>query len=509
MMNKPPLLEMKGITKRFPGVLALDNVDFSVQPAEVHALVGENGAGKSTLMKILGGAYMADGGETHFGGQLLELRSPRSAIKAGINVVYQELMLAPHLSAAENILMGQQPRLNRLMLDWPTTYARAEEVIDLLGVQLDVKRPVRTLSVAQQQVVEIARALQRQSRLLVLDEPSAVLGKQNMDMLYDVIRRLKEQGISIVYISHRLDEIFQIADRVTVLKDGAVVGTRPVSEVDEARLVRMMIGRQLSSVYPVSVRQPGDIALRVEGLTKVGKFEDVSFDVRKGEILGIAGLVGSGRTDVMQAIFGADPLDRGKIYLGNEQVHHASPRHALRDGIGFLPEDRKAQGLLLNRPVRENVSISSLNQLRRLVFLNVRQEEKSVRNHISSLEIRTTGAGQLVGNLSGGNQQKVVMARWLATRSQLLIFDEPTRGVDVGAKMEIYKLMDELVVAGVAIIMISSEMPEILGMSDRILVMRHGRVTGHFTREQATEEVVMEAALVERTNNGHRKAINA
>jgi ribose transport system ATP-binding protein len=501
-MGDAPLLEMKGNTKRFPGVLALDRVDFSVQAGEVHALIGENGAGKSTLMKILGGAYTADSGQIVFGGQPLEIHSPSDAIRSGINVVYQELMLAPHLSAAENILLGQQPRRSGIIIDWPAMQARAREVIDLLGVELDIRRPVRTLSVAQQQVVEIARALQRKSRLLVLDEPSAVLGKQNMDMLYGVIRRLKAQGIAVVYISHRLEEIFQIADRVTVLKDGALVGSRPVRAVTTDDLVHMMIGRQLSSVYPVSQREVGEPVLRVEGLSKADAFQDVTFEVCSGEIVGIAGLVGSGRTELARVIFGADPADSGHIHLRGRLVAFRSPREALRAGIGLLPEDRKAHGLFLNRPVRENITISSLDRYQELTLLNLRREEKSARDLIKSLGIRTTGLAQLARNLSGGNQQKVVLAKWMGTHSHLLIFDEPTRGVDVGAKMEIYRLMDQLAVEGAAIIMISSELPELLGMSDRILVMRHGQITGRFLRQEATEEAVMQAALVGGNHSG-------
>ncbi|MFN8459128.1 MAG: sugar ABC transporter ATP-binding protein [Anaerolineae bacterium] len=508
-MSETSLLEMRGITKRFPGVLALDQVNFSVHKAEVHALVGENGAGKSTLIKILSGAYSADSGEIFFDGHPLELHNPRDAINTGINVVYQELMLAPHLSVAENILLGQQPRRNRFFIDWATTQARAQEVIQLLGIELNVRRSVRSLSVAQQQVVEIARALQRKSRLLVLDEPSAVLGKDNMEMLYGVIRRLKAQGIAVVYISHRLEEIFEIADRVTVLKDGALVETRPVSELDQDTLVRLMIGRQLSSVYPVSSRKAGKSVLRVENLSKAGVFEQINFEVHQGEILGIAGLVGSGRTDLGRVIFGADQPDSGRIYWSDKPIQFKSPQDALQHGVGLLPEDRKAQALFLNRPVVENLTIASIEQYRRFMFLNVRREDQSVRDLIKSVGIRTTGIRQLVRNLSGGNQQKVILGRWLGTGCRLLIFDEPTRGVDVGAKMEIYRLMDQLAVDGAAIIMISSEIPEILGMSNRILVMRQGRITGHFTQPEATEEAVMQAALVGGNHNGATAVVKA
>lgn len=487
---------MRGITKRFPGVLALDGVDFDVAAGEVHALVGENGAGKSTLMKILGGAYGADAGEIIFDGAPVRFNNPSDAIRAGINVVYQELMLAPHLSAAENIVLGQKSVRSGPFISWRAVHRRAKEVVDLLGVDLNVDRPVRQLSVAQQQLVEIARALQRKSRLLVLDEPSAVLGRNNMETLFGAIERLKAQGLAIVYISHRLEEVFRIADRVTVLKDGALVGTRPTRELSQDKLVSMMIGRQLSSVFPQRTHALGAPVLRVEHLSRRGAFEDVSFTVHAGEIVGMAGLVGSGRTDVARVIFGADRRDEGEVYLNGEPVHLRSPEDGLNHGIGLLPENRKVHGLMLNRPVRENMTISSLDQFTRVGVLNVRSEERSVTHLIGTLGIRTPGIRQLVRNLSGGNQQKVVLARWLAAKCKLLIIDEPTRGVDVGAKLEIYRLMNDLAANGTAILMISSEVPEVLGMSDRVLVMRHGRLAGTFTHAEATEEVVMQTALV-------------
>ena len=497
-----PLLAMRGITKRFPGVLALNTVDFDVVSGEVHGLVGENGAGKSTLMKILAGAYTADAGEISIDGSPVHFRNPRDAIAAGINVVYQELMLAQHLSAAENIMLGSSQIRRGPVISWALMRTRAQEIMDLLGVSLDLDKPVRFLSVAQRQLVEIARAFQRQSRLLVLDEPSAVLGRDNMETLFEAIRRLRDQGIAIVYISHRLEEIFQIADRVTVLKDGALVGTHPVHELDQNRLVSMMIGRQLADIFPPGRTAFGNEVLRVEELSKSGRYTDVSFGVRAGEIVGIAGLVGSGRTDVARAIFGADKPDSGRIFVNGTVIHLRSPQDALRRGIGLLPEDRKTQGLLLNRSVRENMTISNLREYTRAGVLMMGKEERAVTGLIKSLGIRTTGVHQLVRNLSGGNQQKVVLSRWLAAKSRLLIIDEPTRGVDVGAKLEIYRLMNELAARGDAILMISSEIPEILGMSDRILAMRNGRIVGEFQRDQATEELVMQAALVGEMTHG-------
>ena len=495
-MEQVPLLEMKGITKRFPGVLALNAVDFTVMPGEVHALVGENGAGKSTLMKILGGACTADSGEIWLNGKRHFLHTPKDAIDHGINVVHQELILAPHLSAAENILMGRYPLRNSLMVDWNKLRQTAQEVVDGLGVTINVSKPIRSLTIAQQQIIEIARALQRKSRILVLDEPSAVLGKRDIEMLYSVIRRLKSQGISVVYISHRLEEIFLISDRVTVLKDGSLVGTRQTSELDSSQLLQMMIGRQIENMFNWVDRKLGEVALRIEGFSRKGVFENISFEVRNGEILGIAGLVGSGRTEVVRAIAGADRPDHGLLYINKNPVRIRSPRQALTYGIGLLPEDRKTQGLFLNRSLGENISISSLKDYLEFIYLNLAKERKAIFQYIKALDIRATGPNQLAANLSGGNKQKAIIARWLGAKSKILIFDEPTRGIDVGAKMEIYHLMDKLASAGVAIIMVSSEILEVLGMSDTILVMWRGKSAGYFSRADATEEKVLEAALL-------------
>ncbi len=499
-MSEPALLEMKAISKRFPGVLALNQVYFDVRPGEVHALVGENGAGKSTLMNILGGVYPADDGEIQLQGRRLELRNPMDAIRAGISVVYQELMLAEHLSAAENVMLHQEPRRWGLLIDQQAMRSVAQETVDQLGVAIDVRRTVGNLSIANRQIIEIARALHRHLSILVLDEPSAVLGKSDMDVLFAVIRRLKSQGIPVVYISHRLDEIFEIADRVTVLKDGAVVGTRPTSELDEDLLVSMMIGRSLEA-SGAAQRQPGEVVLRVQGLRKAGVLHDVSFDVHEREIVGLAGLVGSKRTDLARIIFGAEQPDDGRIYLGGRPVRFRSPREGVAHGLALLPEDRKAMGLLLNRPVRENISISSLADFVYLMMLRLRKEDRFVRDLIKRLNIHTTGPGQTVRDLSGGNQQKVVLARWLGKTSRLFIFDEPTRGVDVGGKREIHRLMEGLAERGAAILMISSELPEILSLSDRIVVMRNGAIVGRFVRAEATEELIMQAVIKGESNN--------
>jgi ribose transport system ATP-binding protein len=501
-MEEIPMLEMKGITKRFPGVLALDSVDFSVNKSEVHALVGENGAGKSTLMKILGGAYQADEGAILLQGESINIQNPSDGIDAGINVVYQELVLAPHLSAAENIMMGQQPRRGRLSVDWGETYARSQEVLEQIGIELDIRKRVKDLSVVQQQIVEIARALQRQSRILVLDEPSAVLGKHDIELLYAVINRLKARGISIVYISHRLEEIFLIADRVTVLKDGRIVATKQTEEMTEEDLVQLMIGHEIENVFRRTSRQFGNETLRVTGLSRQGRFEDINFTVREGEILGIAGLVGSGRTDIARVVAGVEKPDSGSIQIYGKQVNLKSSSDALRYGIGLLPEDRNKQGLFLKRPIFENVTISSLFQYTRVGTINLAKETKQVQALAREIGIVSTGIGQSVTNLSGGNRQKVVLARWLGAQSKLLIFDEPTRGVDVGAKVEIYRLMNALAAEGVAIIMISSEMQEILGMADNIIVLWRGTIATQLTKEEATREKLLQAALIGANNNG-------
>jgi ribose transport system ATP-binding protein len=501
-MEEIPMLEMKGITKRFPGVLALDNVDFSANGGEVHALVGENGAGKSTLMKILGGAYQADEGVVLLNGERINIQNPKDGIDAGINVVYQELVLAPHLSAAENIMMGQQPRRGKLSVDWSQTFARSQEVLEQIGIELDIRKKVKDLSVVQQQIVEIARALQRQSRILVLDEPSAVLGKHDIELLYAVINRLKARGISIIYISHRLEEIFLISDKVTVLKDGRVVDTKQTAELTEEDLVQLMIGHEIEDVFRRSSRQFGNETLRVVGLSRQGKFEDINFTVREGEILGIAGLVGSGRTDVARVVAGVEKPSSGSIYIYGKEVNLKSSSEALGYGIGLLPEDRNKQGLFLKRPIFENVTISSLFQYTRMGTINLSQENKQVQALANDIGISSTGIDQSVRNLSGGNRQKVVLARWLGAQSKLLIFDEPTRGVDVGAKVEIYRLMNELAAKGVAIIMVSSEIQEILGMADNIIVLWRGTIAAQFTKEEATREKLLQAALIGANNNG-------
>ncbi|MDZ7374845.1 MAG: sugar ABC transporter ATP-binding protein [candidate division KSB1 bacterium] len=488
------LLQMRGISKRFPGVQALDRVDFDLEKGEVHALVGENGAGKSTLMKILAGALQKDEGEIVLEGKRVEIPNPIAARRLGISLIYQEFNLVPHLSVAENIFLGREPRRKSGLIDWNVLYQEAEKILSQLEVDIDVRRRVRHLSVAEQQMVEIARAVSVRSKILGMDEPSATLTEHELRRLFDLIRSLVASGVSVIYISHRLEEIYEIADRVTILRDGQRVSTDRVSNLTREEIVRRMVGREISDEFPPRQVQPGEEVLRVERLTRKGKFTDVSFSVRAGEILGIAGLVGAGRTEVARAIFGADPLDHGKIFLGGQELHLRGPRDAIDAGIGLVAEDRKAQGLILGMSVLENMTLPSLDRFSRWGFLDKASERRNAARFVDELRIRTPSLRQAVRNLSGGNQQKVVLAKWLLTHCRVMIFDEPTRGIDVGAKWEIYNLINALAERGVAIVMISSELPEILGMSDRILVMHEGRVAGELLRGEATQEKVMRLA---------------
>lgn len=490
-----PALQMRGISKRYPGVTALDNVSLEVAHGEVHALLGENGAGKSTLIKILAGAERADAGEILLEGRPVAIDSPERALEKGIGIIYQEFNLVPHLTVAENLFLGREPASAVPgFISFRRLYASARAALDALKVPIDPQARVGDLSVAQQQMVEIAKATSRPLRVLAMDEPSSALTDHELRNLFALIVSLVAKGVGVIYISHRLEEVFEIADRVTVLRDGHNVGTRPVAATNRDELIRMMVGRELKESIPKRPARVGDPVLEVRGLTRAGAFRDISFTVRAGEIVGIGGLVGAGRTEVARALFGADPVDAGEIVLDGRPVRLRSPRDAIRLGIGLVPEDRKELGLILNRVVRENISLANLDALTTLGFIRIKHERAIAQEYIRGLSIRTPSAEQQTRLLSGGNQQKVVLAKWLFTRSRLLIFDEPTRGVDVGAKTEIYELMNRLAERGVALIMISSELPELLGMSDRILVMHEGRLAGELSRAEATQERVMQLA---------------
>ena len=493
-VSTTPLLEMKGIGKSFPGVKALEGVNLSVRSGQVHALLGENGAGKSTLIKILSGAYVKDEGQIFWEGQPVAINSPQDAQALGISTIYQEFNLAPHLTIAENIFLGHLP-MKGLLVDWATARKRARELLASLGVSLSVDTMTGELSVAEHQLVEIAKALNRQTRILVMDEPSAVLGEKDLEKLFAVVRQLQANGIGIIYISHRLKEIFALADEVTVLKDGRYVDTRRVDTVTMEDLVRLMIGRDLQDVYPRRKGQVGDILLEVNHINRTGVLNDISFQLRAGEIVGFAGITGSGRTELARVIFGADPYTSGEMRLAGQPYRVHSPADAIRHGVALVTEDRKRQGLLLKLSVTINTTISGLKKLCRLNLIRLRDELSLVQNYIRQLSIKTPGPNFLVVNMSGGNQQKVVLARWLSIGTRVFILDEPTRGIDVGSKAEIYQIMADLADQGVAILMISSELPEVLGMSDRVLVMREGRIAKELSRAEASEEVVMSYAV--------------
>ena len=489
------VLEMRQICKTYPGVRALDAVSFDVRRGEVHALVGENGAGKSTLMKILAGAQAKDSGQILIDGAPAEITSPQKAMDLGVSIIYQEFNLVPYLTAAENIFLGREPRASLPgFVDFRTMYAEAGRLIDELGVKLDIRQPVNRLSIAQQQMVEIAKATSRRAKIIAMDEPSATLTDHELARLFELIRKLQSQGVAIIYISHRLEEVFQIASRVTVLRDGALVGTKSIEELDRDSIIKMMVGREIQQQIPKEPAQPGEVALELRSVSRKGVLRDVSFNVRKGEVLGLAGLVGAGRTEVARVIFGADPSDEGEMTLFGQAFRPRGPRQAIQSGIGLVTEDRKALGLILGMVVRENVTLANLDRISTLSFINQGREKTVASQYVDDLSIRTPSIEQQVQNLSGGNQQKVVLAKWLFTESKVLIFDEPTRGIDVGSKVEIYQLMNELVKKGVAIIMISSELPEIIGMSDRIVVMHEGRVAGELDRAEATQERIMHLA---------------
>ncbi len=490
------VLEMKNITKIFPGVVALNNVSFFVKKGEVHALLGENGAGKSTLMKILAGTYMPDTGEVYIEGEKVVFSHPLDAIKHGIAVIYQELNLVPTMNAIDNVLLGHEVSKNGFIRE-KEHKAEAIKWLDLVGKDIikSYTIPVSELSVAQQQMVEIAKALSLNAKILVMDEPSATLTDKELDKLFSIIQELKSSGVTIIYISHRLEEIFHICDRATVLRDGHLINTVNVKDVDKNKIISMMIGRDLTNTFPPKTNKVRDkVLLSVKNLCIGKKIKNISFDLHAGEILGVFGLVGSGRTELMRAVIGADKFDSGLIILEGKQVVFKHPKDSIRKGIGFATEDRKAQGLFLNMNVVANISMACLEKFKRNGMIDSNQENKNAMKYVNELNIKTPSISKNVGDLSGGNQQKVVLAKWLSINSKVLILDEPTHGIDVGAKYEIYMLMNNLAEKGFGVIMVSSELPEILGMSDRIIVMHEGCITGILQRNEASESRVMHFA---------------
>jgi ribose transport system ATP-binding protein len=489
------LLEMNQICKSFPGVRALENVDLLLERGEVLALLGENGAGKSTLIKTLSGAVTPDSGSIHIEGKSITIYDPVDAQNAGVAVIYQEFNLVPSLSARENIFLGRE-KTKGGFFNRREESRNAAALFGRVGVKVNPETPCSRLSVAQQQAVEIAKALSLDARIIVMDEPSATLTLQEVESLFAIIRDLKSQGIGVIYISHRLDEIFEIADRVMVMRDGHYVGSKPVGEVTRSGLIEMMVGRTLEEEFPKVPAKQGAVRLAVEGLIRGQVVRDVSLEIRSGEILALTGLVGAGRTETARLIFGADRLDSGSIKLDGKALDIRQPSDAIRNGICLLTEDRKSQGLILNQSVRTNFGLPNLPKLSAFGFVNSRQERQAFGSYVEQLKIKIPHQEQIAKNLSGGNQQKVVLAKWLESNSEVVIFDEPTRGIDVGAKYEIYLLMNELAAEGKAVLMISSELPEVLGMADRILVMHEGIISGEITNvPDATQEEIMELAV--------------
>jgi rhamnose transport system ATP-binding protein len=488
------ILELKNISKSFSGVEVLHNVSFELRPGEVLALLGENGAGKSTLVKIITGVHHPDKGEILLNGEPVHFSDARESRQAGIAAIYQELSLFPDLDVAENIFVGRQPVTTGGRVDWRKLYAEAGKLLESLAVKLDLKQKARTLSIAQQQMVEIARAFSIKAQILIMDEPTSSLTLHEVDDLFRLVRRLRSEGTAIIFISHRLEELYSLADRVTVLRDGSYVDTRAMKEVTRDDLIRMMVGRTITNLFPKQEVRAGDVILKLENLSRAGSFHDVSLELRRGEILGLAGLVGAGRTNVARAIFGVEPATGGSIQIDSRDVVITSPQQAIGLGLAYVPEDRQLHGLIPAMPLTPNISLPMLPHYAQNGWLRDKLERKSAYNAARQMEVRANNIWQLARELSGGNQQKVVLAKWLSTNPRILILDEPTRGIDVGTKAAVHGLMSKLASEGMAILMISSELPEILGMSDRVIVMREGHVTGHFSRAEATQENIISAA---------------
>ena len=494
----PPVLELAGISKSFPGIQALKSVRFDMRAGEVHALLGENGAGKSTLIKIVSGVHRPDHGSIRIDGREVAFASPLEAQRAGIATIYQELLLFPELTVAENIFMGHAPRTRLGAIDWGRMREQARNLLASLDIHdLDVNQVIGTLSVGNRQRVEIAKALSQNARILIMDEPTAALTEHDVARLFDIVRLLRARGVGIVYISHRLEEVFLLADRVTVFRDGEYVATKAVAETDRDDLIQMMVGRKIDALFPTVEAPIGAPVLELRDIVRKPVTNGVSLTLRTGEIVGLAGLVGSGRSELAQAVFGITPADSGEIRLDGRAVRIRNPAAAKRLGIAYVPEDRGTQGLVRPLPLKDNVSLAVLGRIAKHAFIDRGAEIRLAEESIRRFGIRASGIHQIVNKLSGGNQQKVVLSKWLARAPKLLILDEPTRGIDVGAKAEIHRLMGELARQGLAILMISSELTEIVGMSDRILVMREGRIVAEFARGAATQEAIVAAMMSE------------
>ncbi|MFD3158318.1 sugar ABC transporter ATP-binding protein [Haloimpatiens sp. FM7330] len=497
MNKKIPMLNMKGISKSFPGVKALEDVNLTAYGGEVMALMGENGAGKSTLMKILSGVYKKDEGDIFVEGKEVEIKSIKEAEKLGITIIHQELSVIPSLTVAENIFLGNEKfdkftrKINKKLL-----IERSKMFLEQIGCNIDPNTLVRDINVGEMQMIEIAKSLTKNSRIIIMDEPTTALTDVETKKLFKVIDNLKKKGLAIIYISHRMEEIFEICDRVTVLRDGKYVGEEIVKEIDNDKLIAMMVGRTIEDQFPYREEKKGDVILKVDNLSYENKVKNATFEVRAGEILGVAGLMGSGRTELAKTIFGGYRHNSGEIYVEGKNVHIKCPKDAINNGICYLSEDRKKEGLVLSMSVAKNITLSNLEKYEtKIKSLNKAQESKDVEEYIKKLKVKTPNKEQLIKNLSGGNQQKVILAKWLLLAPKVLIIDEPTRGIDVGAKKEIYELLNQLKSMGKAIIMISSDLPEVLGISDRIMVMSEGKISGELSRDKATQEEIMKLAV--------------
>ena len=496
MQTVPDILKLTNVNKEFPGVKALTDMCFSLRPGEVHALVGENGAGKSTLMKILSGAYRKDSGTIEFEGREVEINSPKAAEKLGIATIYQELNLISRMTVAENVYLGRFPR-EKGAIQWKKMNEDAQALFDSFDIEMDVRKMVRSVSLAQRQIVEIIKAVSTNAKVVIMDEPTSSLTTRETEVLFRIIRTLKSKGIAIIFITHRLDEIFEICDRMTVLRDGCYIGTREISDITKSEMIAMMIGRELTQQYPERNASIRDVLLECKHMSDTkGRVKDVSFAVRGGEVLGFAGLVGAGRTEIMRLIFGADKRSQGQIFIRGKEVSIRNPRDAIANKIGFLTENRKEEGLFLRSTVRVNTVMVALKKIMvKGLYFNFRKEKEEAEKYVKLLHIVTPSVNQKAMYLSGGNQQKVVLAKWLFSDSQIIIFDEPTRGIDVGAKREIYSIINQLAEEGKAVIVVSSDMEEILGISDRILVMHEGVISGEIMKPDFSQTLVTEYAV--------------
>lgn len=493
-MAESELLKVTGLTKRFPGVLALDCVDFELQYGSVHAVCGENGAGKSTLMNILMGLYGRDEGEILLERNSVHFTLPKQALDAGISIIEQELNPIPDMTVAENLFLGRESMKLGIFIDYPDLFARAHKVLGQIGVTMDVEKKMKYLSLAEIQLVEIAKAFSYDSKIIIMDEPTSAIGEKDVELLFNVIKSLKDQGKGVIYVSHRLNEIFQISDKITILRDGRLIGSLVTSDTSRTELISMMIGRKLEDEYIKTNTPTGEPALIVSNFSRSGEFEDINLTLKKGEILGIFGLMGSGRSEFFHALFGVEKISSGTVSIFGEQKVFKRPAHAMASGLALVTEDRKNSGLVLTSSVRENISLPNLKKLSGALFINKEKELKQIDLYIKKFKVKITTVNQLVNTLSGGNQQKIVLSKWMMTNPRILLLDEPTRGIDVGAKREIYKFMSDFADQGNAVIMISSELSEVLSMSDRIVVFKQGKISGELSKGEASQDKLMHLA---------------